>query len=125
MKKSITYIQSTIMNELMKVYNTRNLADRILKVLSSNEDRVEIYSTQEDCIVFRRKRDNDFTDNEIIHAFAKGAVKLMNSDQSVIEDINDNYEFEYDDKYLDDAYFSSILEIRRKGRLISVEIDLQ
>lgn len=125
MKKSTAYIQSTIMNEMMKVYNTRNLADKVLKVLSPNDDRAEIYSTQEDCIVFRRKRDNDFTDNEIIHAFAKGAVKLMNSDKSVIEDINDNYEFEYDDKYLDDAYFSAILEIRRKGRLISVEIDLQ
>lgn len=126
MKKSKLYIQSTIFNELMKNYNTRKLADKVLDVLCSHdESRVDIYSTRDDSVVFRRKRDADITDEEIVRAFTKGTIALLNKDKSVIDDINDNYDFEYDESYITDGYFSSILEIRRKGRLISVEIDLQ
>ena len=125
MKMNDLHIQTSIFNEVMKSNTTRDLADTILEVLEKKGSEVTVYETHDDGIVLRNKKEDMITDNNIIKAFAKAVKELINQDIEFEEVINDNYDFEYDDKYMSESYFATILEIRRAGRLIYIEIDLQ
>lgn len=125
MKMNDLHIQTSIFNEVMKSNTTRDLADTILEVLEKKGSEVTVYETHDDGIVLRNKKEDMITDNNIIKAFAKAVRELINQDSEFEEVINDNYDFEYDDKYMSESYFATILEIRRAGRLIYIEIDLQ
>ena len=75
MKKNLKYIQNTILYETMKVYTTRDLADRVIHLLNKKSDMdLTVYETHSDGIVFRKKRDGVVTDTDIIEATNK-AVK--------------------------------------------------
>lgn len=125
MKMNDLHIQTSIFNEVMKSNTTRDLADTILEVLEKKGSEVTVYETHDDGIVLRNKKEDMITDNNIIKAFSKAVRELINQDNEFEEVINDNYDFEYDDKYMSESYFATILEIRRAGRLIYIEIDLQ
>lgn len=125
MKMNDLHIQTSIFNEVMKSNTTRDLADTILEVLEKKGSEVTVYETHDDGIVLRNKKEDMITDNNIIKAFGKAVRELINQDSEFEEVINDNYDFEYDDKYMSESYFATILEIRRAGRLIYIEIDLQ
>lgn len=128
MKNNLKFIQSTILNEVLIAYNTRDIADRIADKLSGKDVELIVYETHDDGIIFRKKKDGVVTDNAIMEAFAKAINKLIDksegTDHCISDIINDNYDFKFDKKYIDEAYASSILTIRRSGRLISVEIDV-
>lgn len=128
MKKNVVYIQTSILNEVMKNYTSRDVADKVMEILADNGDDVTVYETHEDSIVFRKKRDGIVTDTSIIKAFVKALRKIIkhskDDGEDLVDAINDNYDFEYDEKYLDEGFFSTILSIRRSGRLIYIEIDL-
>lgn len=129
MKKNLKYIQSTILYETMKVYTTRDLADRLLHLLNKKSDsELSVYETHSDGIVLRKKRDGNVTDNDIVDAVNKAIRwlidKSVNTDDDIVDEINGNYDFDYDEKDLTDAFISDVLQIRRSGRLIYIEIDL-
>ena len=68
------------------------------------------------------------SDTDIIERTNK-AVKWMidrsiNTDDDFVDEINCNYDFSLDEKYLTDSFYSDILQIRRSGRIIYIEIDL-
>lgn len=125
MKKNMVYIQTSILNEVMKEHTTREVADRMIDQLSTKDVELSVYETHDDAIVFRKKKDGTVTDESIIKSFMK-AIRAIIDDSDDLEDaINDAYEFEYSPKQLTEGFFSDILEIRRAGRLISIEIDMQ
>lgn len=129
MKKNLKYIQNTILYETMKVYTTRDLADRMIHLLNKKSDMdLTVYETHSDGIVFRKKRDGVVTDTDIIEATNKAVKWLINqsinTDDDIVDEINGNYDFNFDEKDLTDSFFSDILQIRRSGRLIYIEIDL-
>ena len=67
-------------------------------------------------------------DNDIVEAVNKSIRwlidKSVNTDDDIVDEINGNYDFNYDEKDLTDAFISDVLQIRRSGRLIYIEIDL-
>lgn len=123
MKKNISYIQASILNELMKTYTMSDVGNQVVEELNDKDIELSVYESHEDGVVFRKKKDGIITDDQMIKGFMK-ALRHLIYHSSLIDEINDNYEFEYDDKYITEGYLSDILEIRRSGRLISVEIDL-
>lgn len=128
MKKNLKFIQTTILYEVMKVYNTRDLADMMIDILNKNDVELSVYETHSDGMIFRKKRDGTITDTDIIGCITKAIRKLIkktkDKDNDIAAEIDDNYEFEYDDKYITDSFFDDIIQIRRAGRLIYIEIDL-
>jgi len=129
MKKYLAYIWTSILNEVLLVYNTRDLADRMTEYLRDKEGiELYIYETHEDGIMFRRKKDCSITDNMLIKAFVAGLSALIDESEkngnSIIDAINDTYDFEFDKKYLTDAMGTELVIIRSSGRIISMEIDL-
>ena len=129
MKKNLKYIQNTILYETMKVYTTRDLADRMIHLLNKKSDMdLTVYETHSDGLVFRKNRDCVVTDTDIIVATNKAVKWLIdqsiNTDDDIVDEINGNYDFNFDEKDLTDSFFSDILQIRRSGRLIYIEIDL-
>lgn len=128
MKKNLAYIQISILNEVMLVYNTRDLADQMTEYLREKGIDLYIYETHEDGIMFRRKKDATVTDDMMIKAFVWGIGKLIDkskkSGNSIEDSINDNYDFEFDKKYLADSFGAEVLTIRSSGRIISLEIDI-
>lgn len=128
MKKNLNYIQTSILFEVLKHYTSRDVADIVVDIIEKKDTSISVYESHDDAIVFRKKKDGIITDDDLIKAFAKSIKKLVNdplpNNTSLIDEINDNYEFEYDDKYVTEGYLADVLEIRRSGRLISVEIDL-
>lgn len=123
MKKNMSYIQASILNELMKTYTMSDVGNQVVEELNDKDIELSVYESHEDGVVFRKKKDGIITDDQMIKGFMKALRHLIHH-SSLIDEINDNYEFEYDDKYITEGYLSDILEIRRSGRLISVEIDL-
>ena len=123
MKKNMSYIQASILNELMKTYTMSDVGNQVVEELNDKDIELSVYESHEDGVVFRKKKDGIITDDQMIKGFMKALRRLIHH-SSLIDEINDNYEFEYDDKYITEGYLSDILEIRRSGRLISVEIDL-
>ena len=119
----MSYIQASILNELMKTYTMSDVGNQVVEELNDKDIELSVYESHEDGVVFRKKKDGIITDDQMIKGFMKALRHLIHH-SSLIDEINDNYEFEYDDKYITEGYLSDILEIRSSGRLISVEIDL-
>ena len=117
MKKNIAYYQQAIMNEVMKEYTTRDIADNM------KADDMTVYSSDFESITFRKDKDVNITDNAIVKMFAK-SIKRLVEDSNDIEDImSDVYDFKYNDKYITEGYVSTIIQIIRSGKLIRIDID--
>lgn len=125
MKKNIAYIQNAILNEIMKEYTTRDIADATLVYLNklTNADLV-VYSTYEDAITFRKDKDSAVTDNDILKALSKGVQDVVTKFDDLPDILSDVYDCKYNEKYLSMSYFTDIVIIRHSGRLIRVELDI-
>lgn len=125
MKKNIAYIQNAILNEIMKEYTTRDIADATLVYLNklTNADLV-VYSTYEDAITFRKDKDSAVTDNDILKALSKGVQDVVTKFEDLPDILSDVYDCKYNEKYLSMSYFTDIVIIRHSGRLIRVELDI-
>lgn len=125
MKKNVTYIQNAILNEIMKEYTTRDIADATLKYLNKLTDaELAVYSTYDDAITFRKNNDATVTDNDILKALSKGIQSIVADFDDLPDILSDVYDCKYNEKYLSMAYFTDIIIIRHSGRLIRVEIDV-
>lgn len=126
MKKSVKFIQTSILSDTMKFYTLRDIALEMVDHMTSKGDTVELYETREDCMVFRCKHSSDITDDKIIKTLTKSLIHMIeDSDNDIVDYINDQHDFEYSSGYLNAEFFEKILDITRSGRLIFVEIDLQ
>ena len=125
MKKNIAYIQNAILNEIMKEYTTRDIADATLVYLNklTSADLV-VYSTYEDAITFSKDKDSPVTDNDILKALSKGVQDVVTKFEDLPDILSDVYDCKYNEKYLSMSYFTDIVIIRHSGRLIRVELDI-
>jgi hypothetical protein len=126
MKKNLSYMQTCVLNEVTKLYSMQKFADGIVKILSKKHDiDVSVYETSDDGFALRKKKDGTVTDNELISALCKTIKDLIEENDDIAEVVQDLYDFELDKKLITDAFMSDIVSIRRSGRLIYIEIDLQ
>ena len=126
MKKNVAYIQNAILNEVMKEYTTRDIADATLVYLNKlTEADLAVYSTYDDLITFRKDKDSTVTDNDVLKALSKGFQDIVKKFEDLPDILSDIYDCKYNEKYLSVGYFADVIIIRRSGRLISVEIDVR
>lgn len=129
MKNNLAYIQISILNEVLMVYSTRDLADQMTAYMKKKDIELYVYETHEDGFMFRKKKDATISEDDLIKAFVYAIRELIkkwpkDSGGSIEDVINDNYDFEFDQKYIAESIGRNLLTIRYSGRIISLEIDL-
>ena len=126
MKKNVSYMRTCILNEVTKLYSMQEFAKGIVKILNKKHDiDISIYETSDDGFALRKKKDGTVTDNELISALCDTVKDLIDDNDDVADIIQEQYDFELDKKLITDSFISDIVSIRRSGRLIYIEIDLQ
>ena len=126
MKKNLSYMQTCVLNEVTKLYSMQEFAKGIVKILNKKHDiDISIYETSDDGFALRKKKDGTVTDNELISALCDTVKDLIDDNDDFADIIQEQYDFELDKKLITDSFISDIVSIRRSGRLIYIEIDLQ
>lgn len=122
MKKSDKYMQTSIINEVLKQYNIRTIAEELCDQLKKNGS-VTVYEVNEDGFVLRRNTDGIISPESIIDGLVKTFRSIVNDDDELQEIINDTYDFEYDKKMIKEDMLAEDINIKISGRLIYIEID--
>ena len=126
MKKNVSYMRTCILNEVTKLYSMQEFAKGIVKILNKKHDiDISIYETSDDGFALRKKKDGTVTDNELISALCDTVKDLIDDNDDFADIVQEQYDFELDKKLITDSFISDIVSIRRSGRLIYIEIDLQ
>lgn len=125
MSKNIAYRQACVLNEVTKLHTMQEIAKGLAEILDKKSDiDVSIYETSDDGFVLRKKKDGTITDNEIISGIRKTIKDMIDDTDDFEEIISDQYDFDYDKSLITDAYLADVINIRRSGRLIHIELDL-
>lgn len=125
MSKNIAYRQACVLNEVTKLHTMQEIAKGLAEILDKKSDiDVSIYETSDDGFVLRKKKDGTITDNEIISGIRKTIKEMIDGTDDFEEIISDQYDFDYDKSLITDAYLVDVINIRRSGRLIHIELDL-
>lgn len=125
MSKNIAYRQACVLNEVTKLHTMQEIAKGLAEILDKKSDiDVSIYETSDDGFVLRKKKDGTITDNEIISGIRKTIKEMIDDTDDFEEIISDQYDFDYDKSLITDAYLVDVINIRRSGRLIHIELDL-
>lgn len=125
MSKNIAYRQACVLNEVTKLHTMQEFAKGLAEILDKKSDiDVSIYETSDDGFVLRKKKDGTITDNEIISGIRKTIKDMIDDTDDFEEIISDQYDFDYDKSLITDAYLANVINIRRSGRLIHIELDL-
>ena len=125
MSKNIAYRQACVLNEVTKLHTMQEIAKGLAEILDKKSDiDVSIYETSDDGFVLRKKKDGTITDNEIISGIRKTIKEMIDDTDDFEEIISDQYDFDYDKSLITDAYLADVINIRRSGRLIHIELDL-
>ena len=126
MKKNPLYIQTCVLNEVIKNYSPFEIATAFLDAINKKDVECTIYETHTDGMVFRKKRDCEITDEMIVKAFLKTIRTLVDKRKDdLVDKMLDLYEFEYKKDDMTEDFIEDALLIRRSGRLISIELDIQ
>lgn len=123
MKKSDKYMQTSIINEVMKQYNIRVIAEELCNQLKK-AGSVTVYEVNDDGFVLRRNTDGIISQDTIINGIVKTFREIVSSDDELQEIIQDTYDFEYDKKMINEDLLADDVNIRLNGRLIYIEIDI-
>ena len=122
MKKSDKYMQTSIINEIMKQYNMRTIAEELCNQLKKSGS-VSVYEVNEDGFVLRRNTDGIISSDTVINGMVKTFRTIVSDDDELQEIIQDTYYFEYDKTAINDDLLAEDVNVKLSGRLISVEID--
>ena len=122
MKKSDKYMQTSIINEIMKQYNMRTIAEELCNQLKKSGS-VSVYEVNEDGFVLRRNTDGIISSDTVINGMVKTFRTIVSDDDELQESIQDTYDFEYDKTAINDDLLAEDVNVKLSGRLISIEID--
>ena len=122
MKKSDKYMQTSIINEIMKQYNMRTIAEELCNQLKK-AGSVSVYEVNEDGFVLRRNTDGIISSDTVINGMVKTFRTIVSDDDELQEVIQDTYDFEYDKTAINDDLLAEDVNVKLSGRLISIEID--
>ena len=122
MKKSDKYMQTSIINEIMKQYNMRTIAEELCNQLKKSGS-VSVYEVNEDGFVLRRNTDGIIIPDTVINGMVKTFRTIVSDDDELQDIIQDTYDFEYDKTAINDDLLAEDVNVKLSGRLISIEID--
>ena len=123
MKKSDKYMQTSIINEIMKHYPVRAIAEELCDQLKK-VGSVVVYEVSDDGFVLRRNTDGIISPDAIVEGLVKTFRGIASEDDDIQEIIQDTYDFEYEKKMIKEDLLSEDINVQLNGRLIYVEIDI-
>lgn len=123
MKKSDKYMQTSIINEIMKHYPVRAIAEELCDQLKK-VGSVVVYEVSDDGFVLRRNTDGIISSDAIVEGLVKTFRGIASEDDDIQEIIQDTYDFEYEKKMIKEDLLSEDINVQLNGRLIYVEIDI-
>ena len=123
MKKSDKYMQTSIINEIMKHYPIRAIAEELCNQLKK-VGSVVVYEVSDDGFVLRRNTDGIISSDAIVEGLVKTFRGIASEDDDIQEIIQDTYDFEYEKKMIKEDLLSEDINVQLNGRLIYVEIDI-
>lgn len=125
MTSNIDYIQKSILNEIHKEYTTRDIADATLKHLSKlTGATLTVYDTHDFNITFRKAKECNVPDDAIVKSLHQGIQDLIDRFEDFEDILLDHYDFKYSKKFITDLFIESVIEIRRSGKLIHIDLDI-
>lgn len=123
LKKSDKYMQTSIINEIMKHYPIRAIAEELCNQLKK-VGSVVVYEVSDDGFVLRRNTDGIISSDAIVEGLVKTFRGIASEDDDIQEIIQDTYDFEYEKKMIKEDLLSEDINVQLNGRLIYVEIDI-
>lgn len=123
MKKSDKYMQTSIINEIMKHYPIRAIAEELCNQLKK-VGSVVVYEVSDDGFVLRRNTDGIISSDAIVEGLVKTFRGIASEYDDIQEIIQDTYDFEYEKKMIKEDLLSEDINVQLNGRLIYVEIDI-
>ena len=126
MKVNKTYTYSALMSTLMKFYAISDIAKKMAENIASETGvEIDVYNCKSDGFILRKRKEITISLATLIQVFAKTIREMVDEEKDGIVDyLYDIYDVEYKEKDIDNKFATSIVEIVRSGRLITVELDM-
>lgn len=126
MKVNKTYTYSALMSTLMKFYAISDIAKKMAENIASETGvEIDVYNCKSDGFILRKRKETTISLATLIQVFAKTIREMVDEEKDGIVDyLYDIYDVEYKEKDIDNKFATSIVEIVRSGRLITVELDM-
>lgn len=126
MKVNKTYTYSALMSTLMKFYAISDIAKKMAENIASETGvEIDVYNCKSDGFILRKRKETAISLATLIQIFAKTIREMVDEEKDGIVDyLYDIYDVEYKEKDIDNKFATSIVEIVRSGRLITVELDM-
>ena len=126
MKVNKTYTYSALMSTLMKFYAISDIAKKMAENITSETGvEIDVYNCKSDGFILRKRKEITISLATLIQVFAKTIREMVDEEKDGIVDyLYDIYDVEYKEKDIDNKFATSIVEIVRSGRLITVELDM-
>lgn len=126
MKVNKTYTYSALMSTLMKFYAISDIAKKMAENITSETGvEIDVYNCKSDGFILRKRKETTISLATLIQVFAKTIREMVDEEKDGIVDyLYDIYDVEYKEKDIDNKFATTIVEIVRSGRLITVELDM-
>lgn len=126
MKVNKTYTYSALMSTLMKFYAISDIAKKMAENIASETGvEIDVYNCKSDGFILRKRKETTISLATLIQVFAKTIREMVDEEKDgIIDYLYDIYDVEYKEKDIDNKFATSIVEIVRSGRLITVELDM-
>lgn len=126
MKVNKTYTYSALMSTLMKFYAISDIAKKMAENITSETGvEIDVYNCKSDGFILRKRKEITISLATLIQVFSKTIREMVDEEKDGIVDyLYDIYDVEYKEKDIDNKFATTIVEIVRSGRLITVELDM-
>lgn len=126
MKVNKTYTYSALMSTLMKFYAISDIAKKMAENITFETGvEIDVYNCKSDGFILRKRKETTISLATLIQVFAKTIREMVDEEKDGIVDyLYDIYDVEYKEKDIDNKFATTIVEIVRSGRLITVELDM-
>lgn len=126
MKVNKTYTYSALMSTLMKFYAISDIAKKMAENITSETGvEIDVYNCKSDGFILRKGKEITISLATLIQVFSKTIREMVDEEKDGIVDyLYDIYDVEYKEKDIDNKFATTIVEIVRSGRLITVELDM-
>ena len=126
MKLSKERINAAIAGTLNSLYTMGDLAKRTVKRCNASMESgdFELQSTKADSFCIRQAKGNVVTKPFLRQCLVDAIRELYHkSKDDFDEHVSDEYEFSFDEQYINEAFVSTVFTVTANGRILYIEVD--
>lgn len=122
MGKNRYYKNSALFSVLKSYVSLNSLAAKICLCADKDYSVLNIQSVKSDKIKLKIGRDKSV---DVAEAIRKAIISCIEDDnfyQSIISDLEDQYEIEYNSKMVDDEFVSQLFQISQNSKIVEITV---